>query len=278
MIRDVGGDPDHRADHEHAGRFRIIDGGGSEIFQRSGPGRLGRVGGREHERRRRRGVPAAREQIRGELPAPAHAHQHDQGRGARAQAVEDRRVRRRRVAADHDEAGGEPAVRHRDAGERGGGDRRADAGDDLERDPGLGERERLLAAPAEDERVATLEADDVLAALRGADHEGVDALLRDRVAAGALADEEAAGARREREQIGGDERVVEHEVGAAEPVERAAGEQIGIAGTGADERDETLAHERSSSRAAAVRAAMSASSRWARRSAIGVALRFQLAR
>ena len=44
--------------------------------------------------------------------------------------------------------------------------------------------------------------------------------------------------RRELEQLLLDERVVEHEVGAAQPIDRAHGEQFRIAGTGADQRDE----------------------------------------
>ena len=48
---------------------------------------------------------------------------------------------------------------------RHGRDRR-DAGDDLEGNAGLGERERLLAAATEDERVAALEPDDVEAGRR----------------------------------------------------------------------------------------------------------------
>ena len=43
---------------------------------------------------------------------------------------------------------------------------RRDAGDDLDRDTGRGERERLLAAAAEHERVAALEPDDVEALAR----------------------------------------------------------------------------------------------------------------
>ena len=51
----------------------------------------------------------------------------------------------------------------RDAGVGGGGDAGGDPGHDLELDPGLAQRLALLAAAAEDERVAALEPDDALA-------------------------------------------------------------------------------------------------------------------
>ena len=72
------------------------------------------------------------------------------------------------VAGDDGERRREPAVRHRDARVRGRGDGRRDAGDDLERDAGGGQRLRLLAAAAEDERVAALQPHDALARARPA--------------------------------------------------------------------------------------------------------------
>ena len=81
------------------------------------------------------------------------------------------------MARDHDEGRGQAAVGHRDAGEGGGGHGGRDAGDDLERDAGRGQGQGLLAAAAEDERIAALEAHHALAAARGADHQRVDRLL-----------------------------------------------------------------------------------------------------
>jgi hypothetical protein len=51
-------------------------------------------------------------------------------------------------------------MRHRDESRLRHGRDRRDAGDELEGDTGVGERERLLPAAAEHERVAALEADD----------------------------------------------------------------------------------------------------------------------
>ena len=63
-----------------------------------------------------------------------------------------------------------------------------DAGDDLERDPGLAQHERLLAAAAEHERVAALEAHDALARPRVLDQQPVRLLLRELRAVALLAD------------------------------------------------------------------------------------------
>src|SRR4030095_6045724 len=55
--------------------------------------------------------------------------------------------------ADDGVAGGQAPVGDRDAGVGGGGHGRADPGDDLERHPGLGQGEGLLAAAGEQQRV-----------------------------------------------------------------------------------------------------------------------------
>ena len=69
------------------------------------------------------------------------------------------------------------AVGDRDAGVGRGGDPGGDAGDDLERDAGGGQRLGLLAAAAEDERVAALEPDDAAPRLRALDHQRLDLRL-----------------------------------------------------------------------------------------------------
>ena len=56
--------------------------------------------------------------------------------------------------------------------------------------PAALQRERFLSAAAEHERVAALQPHDPAPAPRRANHQRVDRLLRHRVAAGALADEE----------------------------------------------------------------------------------------
>ena len=122
----------------------------------------------------------------------------------------------------------------RDGDQRGGGHGRdaRDARRDGERDPRLGQRERLLAAAAEDERVAALEADDVEPGPPVVDEQRVDRLLRQRRARdhervlGRLLDE-----------LRRDERVVHEHVAGANELEPAGRDQPGVARAGADEVD-----------------------------------------
>src|SRR5437868_4041959 len=83
-------------------------------------------------------------------------------------------------------------------------------------------------------RVAIPQPDDALSAQRAADHHPLDRLLLDGVPSGALADVRPACLRRVPESGAIDERVVEDQVGGAEPVDGAQREQVGIAGPGAD--------------------------------------------
>ena len=80
------------------------------------------------------------------------------------------------------------AVGERDLRRGGGAERRGDAGDDLDRHArgaaGLG----FLAAAAEHERIAALEAHDVAPGERLAHQQRVDRVLRQRVARAALGD------------------------------------------------------------------------------------------
>ena len=108
-------------------------------------------------------------------------------------------------------------MRDRNPGEARRGDRRADAGNDLVRNSGVGEGESLFPAAAEHERIAALEADDPLSAAGGADEEPLDGRLRNRLPPRALADVEEARVRGEPERGRVDQRVVEDEIGGAQP-------------------------------------------------------------
>ena len=108
-----------------------------------------------------------------------------------------------------------------------------DARDDLERHAGLGERERLLAAAAEDERVAALQPDDLEPAPPELDEQPVDRLLAQPVprrSASASAGASSTSSAR-------DERVVDEHVARAHELEPAHGDQPRVAGAGADEVD-----------------------------------------
>ena len=110
----------------------------------------------------------------------------------------------------------EAPLGHRDAGVGGGGDAGGDAGHDLEGDALRPQRECLLAAASEDERVAALQPHDALAFLGAAHHQRLGLLLRHGLPAALLADEQQLRVRaRAVERRGRDQAVVEDHVGRA---------------------------------------------------------------
>ena len=158
---------------------RLLDVRGSPAHERDRRRRRAAV---RHERRRR---------CRAGLATPIRTTSVSTDRASRAQSTLDSRLPASSwpVTTANDEAtprwvSGMPAY-------AGSGDGRADAGDDLERDPGPRQRLGLLAAPAEDERIAALEPHDPPPAPRVQDQERVDLLLRQRVVARGLAGEDA---------------------------------------------------------------------------------------
>ena len=96
-----------------------------------------------------------------------------------------------------------------------------------------------LRYTAEHEWIAGLQANDPAAAARSPDEQRVDGFLRERVAAGPFADIEAVRTTRNREDFIGNERVVEHQIGAAKPNDRAPRQERRIAWTGTDERNKS---------------------------------------
>ncbi len=135
-------------------------------------------------------------------------------------------------------AGRALAVRERDGRRRGRSQRRRDAGDDLEGNARGRELLGLFSATAEDERIAALEAHDVLALERALDDERMDARLVVPAAAGAPARPGCAPRwRGQREHVRGHELVVGDDRGVREEAVRADREQLGIARAGADEPD-----------------------------------------
>ena len=91
----------------------------------------------------------------------------------------------------------------------------------------------LLAAAPEDVRVAALEPDDAFARARPGDEQRGDFLLRHGHVFAAR--NQFGGRRREAEQFGIGERVIDHHVGAAEQFRAAQREQPRVARPGADE-------------------------------------------
>ena len=115
---------------------------------------------------------------------------------------------------------------------------RRDAGNDVDLDAGIAQRLHLLAATAENERVAALEPDHVVPFEGEFDQDRVDVLLRDRMAARHLAHvDQSRVARGQRHDLGRDQPVMHDDRGLADDPVRLDRQQIGVAGTRADERD-----------------------------------------
>ena len=142
-----------------------------------------------------------------------------------------------RCAADHADLLRQAAVGHRDPGEERAGQRRADAGDDLDSETGTGARLQFLVPAAEDERVAALEPDDERAGGRVLDEQRVDRVLAHRAAAGQLGGvEDQNVVVQVVQETGGREPVGHHHVRRAEQPLAAHGDEVGRAGPAADER------------------------------------------
>ena len=142
------------------------------------------------------------------------------------------------VTGDEDAALRVVAVRQREAEARGGAERGGDAGHDVDRHAGFDEDVHFFAAAPEDEGIAALETHDGLAFQRLAHEQLADVVLRHRVVAGHLADEDALGGRRDQvEDAGADQIVIDDDFGRLQQTRAFQRDQFGIAWAGADESD-----------------------------------------
>ncbi len=129
-------------------------------------------------------------------------------------------------------------MRQRNAQARHATRRGGDAGHDLEGNAVRREALRLLAAAAEDEGIAALEADDVAAAAGELDEQSVDLVLRHRMRVRRLAHEDPHRSRRdELENVLRDEAVVDDDLRLGEEPLCLEGHELGVAGTGSDQMD-----------------------------------------
>ena len=136
------------------------------------------------------------------------------------------------TAADDAHLGRHAPVCERNAGRRGDRRQRRHAGHHLEQDARLCERERFLAATPEDERVPSLQPNDLEALRAEIDEEVVDPLLVEALA-------------RDRQSVGGsfgdelrsDEPVKDERIATAHELEAARGDETRVTGAGADEPD-----------------------------------------
>ena len=150
----------------------------------------------------------------------------------------ERRLAGAAVASGEHHRLGVVAVGQRDAGVGAGPAGGGDAGHHLEGHAGLEQLLELLAATPEDERVAALQAHH-LAALPGQAHQQpVDLFLGQGVVAGLLADVDHLGAAAGKLQHAIAHQVIDHQrVGLPDQAGGAQGEQLRVAGAGADQGD-----------------------------------------
>jgi len=130
---------------------------------------------------------------------------------------------------------------HRDS--RGGGrsERGGHAGNHVPRDAGGGQELRLFPAASKQKWIAALQPDHSLAVARTLDQQCVDLVLLPGNAPATLADEDAvAEVRRELQDIGIDQRVVDNGVAGFEQFFGTQRQQAGIARTRADQKDFAL--------------------------------------
>ena len=129
----------------------------------------------------------------------------------------------------------------RNAGRLRRGERRTHSGHHHHIDSCLDQSGHLLAAAAENERVATLEPDDVEALPCEGDHHRVDLVLTAAVAAVPLAGiDDPCVVAAEAERGPRDQRVVQDHVGGGEEIDGLQREQAWIAWSGADERNTAI--------------------------------------
>ena len=240
--RDPPGERRGLTDHDHGRRTQPP---GGHLTRDGGEGRredllLGKRAV-SHDRDRLVGRTSCGHQRVGDAPEAPHRHeQHERSGHARQRRPVGllAGLVRVLVAGDDREPGRDGAMRDRDARVGGRGDGARDARDDLERDPGGGEHLGLLAAAAEDERVATFQPHDRRGRACGVDERRVDLVLRHRDPPGRLPGvHQARVGPAERKQRRGPEAIVHDDVGPREQLASTHREQARIAGPGADEVD-----------------------------------------
>ena len=223
----------HLAD-QRDGRRRQVGSRGGDPRQRAGDRPL--LGARPvgDDRGRRIGRHPGLDQPAGVRGQRRDAHQqHERARRGRQRRPVEVALRLGRIlVAGHDrDLGRHAALRDGDSRVGGDGVGRRDPGDDLESHPGGRQRQRLLAAAAEDERIAALEADDRAQTASELDQQRVDLVLRHRVLPGLLAGVVLLGIRPgHRHDPGIGQPVVHQRVAALQQLTPANGQQPGVAG------------------------------------------------
>ena len=149
------------------------------------------------------------------------------------------------MAADHHELVGDAPVGDRNTRQRGNRYGTCHTGHDGDRNARLGARDHLLVAAGEHERIAALEPHHELARPGPVDQHVVDRVLRHRPAVRDLRGVDHLDVRRELgEQFRRRQPVGDHDVGLRQQPAAAHGDQFGVAGAAADQRDARRAARR----------------------------------
>src|SRR5215831_10874059 len=136
-------------------------------------------------------------------------------------------------------------VGDRDAGVRGSGNRRTDAGDDFIGNSRAFQSDRLFTSPAEHERISALEPDYQLAFARFANEKLLDLSLIYAVLIGLLADVNQFGAwRGVFQQFGAHQPIVKNNLRPLQTIFALQSEQLRIPRPGADQIDFTCQRRR----------------------------------
>ncbi len=213
--------------------------GGGDSGERRDHGALSRAGAVRDHRGGGVGAHAVLDQAPGVVIEGADAHQEHERPGGRRERcpVEVALGLGRILVPGHERhLGGHAALRHGNARVGRDGVGRRHAGHDLERNPGGAECKRLLAAAAEDERIAALQPHHRLVAAAQLQQQGVDRLLGHRVLAGTLAGVVAlAAVPGEGHDAIVDQAVVDQGVAGLDQRPSADGQKPGVAGPGTDQ-------------------------------------------
>ncbi len=205
------------------------------MAQRRHVPRLVDAAGVDDDQRRRRGVAAGVHQPPGDQAGGGQAHVDDDGLVGPGQVVPvEVRLAVGGVACDEGHRLGQASVRQGRAGAGRGGQGGGDAGDDLAGDSRRAAFFQLLAAAAEDERVAALEPDNIESLKRERHQQAVDVVLRQGVAVLALGHVDQPRVRRGHgEDFRGDQAVMHDHPGRRDQPRGLEGQQLRIARTGA---------------------------------------------
>ena len=241
--------PNHLAEHGDGRGFEPrLDRQVGDVGESAHQGLLGTGGGPAHEGGGRLGVQSGGLQPGRDGAEPLDAHEHDfrsRGAGDGFEVEGGLRLGGIFVSGENCQGGVVGSMSDRDARVGGSGEGGTHTGHDLITTAGRSQGLGLLAAPAEQKRVAALEPRHGFSRAGFFDQHVIDSLLRKRVGPGFLARVDFLGRLRgefQQERIA--QIIVDHHVRTLEAVTAFEGQQAGIAGAGADEITDSFLHRK----------------------------------